>query len=386
MSPETVNEAIGEGRFDMSTNRGWRDEQGVALLAAILIVSMLLSLGILSLNLATQEIQSTRAANDEAVLRHLAKAGVDLVMQWFHDPSSAPPGASGALFIKRHDLPESGSSFFDAQGRSQFTGTADRPDLSVDAARSEDDRLLNDPVAGWFRALRPLGRISKLRLYGPARPGLLCTVDITAEKAGVSRTQSVQLGARTIPPLRAGAQVGGEGTSRTVAPPGRPLPLSVHWGDLKVKGDAVLGRREEIPVKTTLASVTGRSYADMMDREDRWLGRIQSPASRWTNGTTRFSRTLLVFLAPIMSWGATGCCTKTGSCNRATDGHRTTCSDPRRWETIRAWCSWMPWISSPRLRTIWASSRSRPTMQRGSLSSTPMCPGSLLAWGNRFPP
>ena len=144
------------------THRCWRDEHGVALLAAILIVSMLLSLGILSLNLATQEIQSTRAANDEAVVRHLAEAGVDLVMQWFHDPSSAPPGASGALLVKRNDLRQTGPSFFDAQGRSQFTGTEDRPDLSFDAVRPEDDRLLNDPVAGWFRALRHLGRISKL--------------------------------------------------------------------------------------------------------------------------------------------------------------------------------------------------------------------------------
>src|SRR6058998_3901358 len=50
-----------------------------------------------------------------------------------------------------------------------------------------------------------------------------------------------------------------------------PLPIWLHWGDLKVKGDARFGGRDQVPTKTALAPVTGQSYADMTHREDRWL-------------------------------------------------------------------------------------------------------------------
>ena len=85
---------------------------------------------------------------------------------------------------------------------------------------------------------------------------------------GLSRTLSVQLGTRAIPPLRAGVQIGTSGVPHA---PSGPLPIWLHWGDLKVKGDARFGGRDEVPTKTALAPVTGQSYADMTHREDRWL-------------------------------------------------------------------------------------------------------------------
>jgi len=250
-------------------------EQGAALIGAILVMLILSMLGTVSLNLAALEIESAGAARDEAVARHLAEAGADLVVQWFHDPQTAPVGASGSLFGKRYELPHSGPSFFDAQGVSQFVGTADHPDLAYDASTPWGDRLLNDPASGWFRSLRPLGRILKLKIYGPTRPGLLCTVDVTAGTAGgiagsreLMRTLSVQLGARTIPPLRAGVQVGTNGPPQLS---NGPLPIWLHWGDMKVMGDARFTGREQVPTKTALAPVTGRSYVEMTHREDRWL-------------------------------------------------------------------------------------------------------------------
>src|SRR5581483_1715678 len=102
-------------------------------------------------------------------------------------------GPVGALFTKRFELPGSGPSFFDAQGRSQFTGTAEKPDVLFDAAQPAHDELLNGPTSGWFRSLRGLGRVLKLKVYGPIRPGLLCTVEATAETKNLIRTLSVQL-------------------------------------------------------------------------------------------------------------------------------------------------------------------------------------------------
>ena len=242
-------------------------ERGAALMGAVLAVLVLSMLGTVSLNQAVLEIEGMTAARDEAVARHMAEAGSDLLMQWFHDPISAPGGPVSELFQKRFDLPEIGPSFFDASGRSQFSGTPDRPDLLFDARRPSDDRLMNDPKTGWFRSLRGLGRLLMLRVYGPTRPGLLCTVDVTAGTGRLTRTISVQLAARSIPPIRAGVQIARNGSD--LASP-TALPIWVHWGDLRVRGHVAAGRPEEIPVKTPLAPVTGQSYAEMPRREDRW--------------------------------------------------------------------------------------------------------------------
>lgn len=243
-------------------------EQGAALLGAVLIMLILSVLGTTSINLAIHEIESVRAARDEVMARHLAEAGSDLIVQAFHDPQSLQAGQAATLFTKRYDLPDQGPSFFDAQGNSQFIGTADQPDFELDSARPADDRVLNDPAAGWFRSLRAMGRVHRLKVYGPGRPGLLCTVEVTTGVGGLARTVSVQLGTRTIPPVRAAIQIGGGATSQ---PSDYPLPVGAHWGDLRVKGDVRFGNRGEVPVKTLSAQISGQSYGDMFRPEDRWL-------------------------------------------------------------------------------------------------------------------
>jgi len=264
----------------MKGNENEYRERGAALIGSVMAVLLLSMLGTVSLNLATLEIETVGAARDMVVAHHLAEAGADLVVQWVHDPNSTPSGPANGLFAKRYDLPDAGPSFFDANGASQFSGTADRPDLLYDASRPADDRLLNDPANGWFRSLRSLGRVLKLKVYGPTRPGLLCTVDVTAGVAGATRTLSVQLGARRIPPLRAGVQAGNGVVSRV---PDGLMPVWLHWGDLKVKGDMNFGKIEELPVKTAQAPVTGQSYAEMARREDRWL-------DVWLGGSALFSQ------------------------------------------------------------------------------------------------
>jgi hypothetical protein len=253
-------------------------EAGAALMGALLVMVILSMLGTVSMTLAIQEIEAMKGAQDEAVARHLAEGGADLVMQWLQDPQSQPNGTVGETLMRRHDPSGAGPSFFDAHGVSQFTGTADRPDLAYDASLPGQDRLLNDPATGWFRSLRPVGRILNLKVYGPSRPGLLCTVEVTAGSGNLRRTVSVQLGARTIPSLRSVVQIG----NRMGQMPDSSLPVWVHWGDLKVKGDARFGTYQEVPRKTPLAQVTGLSYAEMAHREDRWL-------TIWVGGTALFS-------------------------------------------------------------------------------------------------
>ena len=241
---------------------------GAALFGALVVALIVSMLGIVSFRLASQEVESVKAVREEGMVKQLAEAGIDLAVQLFHDPTTTSDSI-GALFRKRYDLTEGGPSFFDTQGKSQFRGTAAAPDVVFDAANSDHDRLLNDPATGWFRSLRGLGRILRLKVYAPADPALLCTVEVTAaSSSGLKRTVVVQLGTRRIPAIRAGAQVAGNGMD-AVAP--RPLPVWVHWGDLKVRGDARLPKVEDLPSKTLLSSVNALSYRDMFRREDRWL-------------------------------------------------------------------------------------------------------------------
>src|SRR5437867_8956147 len=110
-------------------------QEGAALIGTVMVMLILSMLGTVSMNLAALEIESVGAARDEAVARHLAEAGADLAVQWFHDPQSAPIGTDGSLLGKRYELRHSGPSFFDAQGVSQFVGTADHPDRGGQQSR-----------------------------------------------------------------------------------------------------------------------------------------------------------------------------------------------------------------------------------------------------------
>ena len=78
-----------------------QSEKGSALMGVLLLVVILSMLATVSLNLAAQEMEGLAAAKEDAAARHLAEAGADLVMQWLHDPSSAPPGLSGGLLARR---------------------------------------------------------------------------------------------------------------------------------------------------------------------------------------------------------------------------------------------------------------------------------------------
>jgi hypothetical protein len=131
--------------------------------------------------------------------------------------------------------------------------------------------LLNDPQTGVFRALSQLGTVEDLKVYAPSTPGLLCTVDTTvATRTGRPFRQSIvmQLGAVHLPPLRAAVQV-----TRNIGlvQPGGQAAVSVHWGELRVGGDWIVSRVEDVPVRTALAPVTGAGYDELARREDQWL-------------------------------------------------------------------------------------------------------------------
>ena len=49
------------------------------------------------------------------------------------------------------------------------------------------------------------------------------------------------------------------------------MPVAVHWGDMKTYGDVLLNAQRDVPEKSSLAPVTGQTYAEMDRPQDRWF-------------------------------------------------------------------------------------------------------------------
>jgi hypothetical protein len=240
-------------------------------MAALTLIIILSLLGMTVLYLAGQDAPGISAMREESIAQELADAAAELIMGWFHDSGTTPPSIADLLAKRQGDL-VSGPSFFDAAGRSQFVGTAERPDILLDASDSGDDRLLNTPPGGFSGQLLELGRLEKMKIYAPLQPGLLATIEVTASTIGLrplARTIRLQLGALKIPAVRAAVQTGqGLGTLR----PGGESPVLAHWGDVRVMGDLFVDQQEDVVIKDSSAPVTGQSYEVMNRLEDRWTG------------------------------------------------------------------------------------------------------------------
>lgn len=248
-----------------------QDERGIALLAVLMVVFLLTLLGMTSMHLAGQELVGASVLQEERLAHHAAESAVDVVMGWFHDPSLVPQEVGTRWFTKRFVNAQGDPSYFDAQGRAQFVGTEAQPDMLFDAANPQHDRILNDPQTGWFKSLKGLAKILKLRVYGATRPGLLCTVEVTAgagQASRVTKTVSVEFGAYAVPALHAALQSGAVGHQPVEPNPG---VVSAHWGEVIVRGSAHFPKPSEMPVQSALAPVTGQAYDEMGPRADRWL-------------------------------------------------------------------------------------------------------------------
>ncbi len=246
------------------------ENHGHVLLASLMLVIMLSLLSMTALYLVGQDAPGISAMREQGQSQQLADAATELVVSWFHDASTTPASIAG-LLAKRQGDPIGGASFFDAEGRSQFIGTPDRPDLLLDAANEGHERILNEPPSGFSGPLSEAGRLEMIKLYAPMEPGLLGTVEVTASTRGsrpLASTIRFQLGAVNLPPVRAAIQTG---QGFTASSPEGETPVLVHWGDALVMGDMAVNRIDDLVAKNTNASVNGQSYETMGGIEDRWV-------------------------------------------------------------------------------------------------------------------
>lgn len=244
-------------------------EKGLALMGSMVVSLALVLLGVALLELLWQESLSADAGKKAAAAQQLADAAGELVIGWFHNPQAGPAGISTVL-AKRLVRDDGTATYFDKAGRSQFIGSADRPDVLLDASSQTDDRVLHDPDIGLFRPMLGSGMIRRLKIYAPSKPGWLCTVEVTVETrhhTPFRESIGMQLAAIELPALRPGLQ---SGKNLGLLSDGRSIG-GVHWGSVAVGKDLVIRRVEDIPTLNPAAPITGRSYDDSLVREDRWM-------------------------------------------------------------------------------------------------------------------
>jgi len=244
-------------------------ESGLALMGAMIVSLILVLVSVSLLDLLWRESLSAHAGEKAAVAQQVADAAGEMVVGWFHSPHTVPVRLS-AVMRKRLVTADGVPTYFNEEGRSQFVGTADIPDVVLDASNPIDDQVLNDPDSGAFRPMLGSGTVRMLKVYAPSRPGLLCTVDVTVEtrhRAPFSQSLRMELEAIELPPLRAGMQ-SGDGL-RLIAD---DFSISgVHWGPIAAGKDLVIRRIEDLPALNPSALITGQSYNDSLVREDRWM-------------------------------------------------------------------------------------------------------------------
>ncbi len=267
------------------------------------LLFLIMLMGFAAFRLSVDEISI--AANQKAAVQaqYIAESGAALMLQWFQEPETFPeigtfpagdPAGDPSGFLKRRQADSRGApSFFDSSGKSQFLGTAEKPDFLYESEQGGPE-LLGEAFVG-------LGTITSLKLFGPTTMGAIGTVEATGTTgSGISRTVSVELTPSPIPPTTAAVQIG----------PGSngPAPLLVHWGDVKVMGNADLGGSlSSIPEKDPAAPVTGQPYAPS-DRRDRWVDFFvgESILNPPTDGCSSCTDPLYGYLHPFQTHGDPG--------------------------------------------------------------------------------
>ena len=208
------------------------------------------------------------AANQKGTIqaRYIAETGVALMLQWFQDPETFPgiglfpggyPEEDRDIFLSRREITTYDAPvFYNSTGESQYRGSTDDPDF-IYVSEIANPELVGNNVS-------KIGRLSSLKLYGPTAAGTFSTVEATGTTpGGMSHAVHVGMAQSPLLPVVAAIQIGKEGSRET--------PILVHWGDIRVRGNADLGDLlEAIPRKEPNSPVNGQSYP-LVDRQDPWI-------------------------------------------------------------------------------------------------------------------
>jgi len=263
-------------------------ERGMAMVVTLGLLFLIILLGLSAFRWSIDEIGIAGNHKASVQAQYLAESGAAMVLQWFQQPETFPnvgvfplgePAGGRGKFLARRKIDFHGAaSFFDTGGQSQFLGTADQPDYWYQLEQNRPG-LFNDSFGG-------LGALASLKIFAPTSAGAICTVEATGTTgSGILRTVSVEITPSPVPPTSAPLQIG----------PGSngPVPVLVHWGEVRILGDANFGNTlAMIPKKNATAVISGQPYTGV-ERQDPWIdfyvgGAIINPMPACSNCTEPF--------------------------------------------------------------------------------------------------
>jgi Tfp pilus assembly protein PilX len=263
-----------------------RNEKGIALLIALMVLIMLSLMGLAAILTSTTDVQIAGNEAHSTQALYLAEAGVSQVKSWFENPTSFNPPAGSytldannnmapffntdmkSLFKKRRTDITGVPNYLNNANLSQFTDinkdntitaadannaiddglttdqnnnrTGDHPVLSIKAppetgGTAAGDTYLNDPTTGLFKNLSSMGRVTVLEIYPPMSNTNFATVRVKAvDAAGASRTIEQEIGPSDNFAV-------GDGLSAQGAA-GWNGNGSVHWGPVVTAGNVTVGQ------------------------------------------------------------------------------------------------------------------------------------------------
>jgi Tfp pilus assembly protein PilX len=263
-----------------------RNEKGIVLLIALMVLIMLTLMGLAAVLTGTTDVQIAANESHSTQALYLAEAGVGQVKSWFENPASfSPPAGSYTLdannsmgiytfpqqfFSKRRTDVHGAPNYLNSANLSQFTDinnsgsidsndannanddgkptdqntarTGDHPVLSIKAppetgGTAAADTYLNDPATGLFKALAGMGRVTVLEVYPPMLNTNFAIVRVKAVDAvGATRTIEQEIGPSLNFAVTAAVMSGGAA--------GWGGNAAIHWGNIDVNGNATGGNLE----------------------------------------------------------------------------------------------------------------------------------------------
>lgn len=175
-----------------------RDDRGAALVACLLLLTLLTLLGAAALDRSGLEARMGRHQEQELLALYAAEAGIHVLAYWLRSPAATP--AAIANVLRPRFLTGGHPVYVDPGGRSQFAGSRNYPDLEVAPMRQT--------ALGWSSGWRSVwdlfgqaGIDLTLRVYGPAWPQAVATLESRARTpTGLERVLTVQLVGAAQPP------------------------------------------------------------------------------------------------------------------------------------------------------------------------------------------
>jgi|SRR5579884_296435 len=223
--------------MEYCSRKSIRNEKGTAIFAAVMLLVLTSGLGLLALHVSIGELQISTYSGSELAATYLAESGVEKVLSWVDDPTRSPDPV-----------------FFASLPARKCSGEKATPDFQL--------ANINDE-SGPFSELIKMGRIVDLRLYKPAHPDGICTIQSRAASGkGAAKVVLVEISRNPLPPITAGIQGFGD--------TGVSAPIWGHWGPVRYTGGIQLaGGVERIPTINPSLLPYSYPYTEKGPNEDR---------------------------------------------------------------------------------------------------------------------